>query len=146
MSSKIKPVSRMGVKLYPQVGNQCWRYALAHLLQVKPARVPDFSKNNDPDFVIKTRKWLNKYNKTILYVPSDEFYEKNEKIKYNPPEFPEGDCLACAEAIVDGKVEYHACLLRDGYQLEHPDSEIEITNVLGYFVIYDLCQKLPKLK
>jgi hypothetical protein len=136
----------MGVKLYPQVGTQCWRYALAHLLRLEPKQVPNFVKNDRPDFVIKTRKWLNKFGKTILFVDVNEFCEENLAIRYNTKHYPQGDCIACVETTVNGKTDYHAFLLRDGHQLEHPKSKSKVKDVIGYFIVYDLCQSKSRLK
>ncbi len=118
------------MKLYKQKTNDCWRIALCNLLHLSPAKVPHFVKKYKDDFIKETRKWLNERGKSLVYVPLCDFLESG--IKYNPPFFPEGRCLA----LMDSDDVSHACLMIDGELFEKGGRDY--SDIFGYFLVYDL--------
>lgn len=117
-------------KLYSQKKDDCWRITLCNLLQISPKKIPDFVKKYGDDFVIETRKWLNKKKKSIVYIPFSCFLESARK--YNCNFFPQGKCIA----ILDKEKDSHACLVVNGELLQKDDEEY--SKVYGYFIVYDL--------
>ena len=129
-----KRYSDMKVRLYTQKKDDCWRIALCNYLHISPKKIPHFVKKYDTDFVEKTRKWLNKRGKTLVYIQADKFLEAT-KVCYNPPMFPQGKCIAVLKRHKNDEAT-HACLMVNGRLYEKPGSDYR--KVYGYFIIYDI--------
>ena len=124
------------LKIYKQLNlNDCWRTAIANILQVEPIRVPHFVKKHKMNYIKKTREWLNvKHDKSITFIPIMEFLETG-KYKYNNNVFPQGKSIMMV--FTDNKcIDTHVFLCFDGELIENFDGQY--TNILGYFIIHDL--------
>ena len=130
-----------GVVLYEQVGGKCFSYAIAHVLKMHPSKVPDFAYGDDSNFAANAHDWLALRGKGMVFVPNREFYEieNGDGVAYNRKGFPSGEAIACVQTIEGGEDEYHAVYIRDGVLMLHPNSsDLTITKIIGYFVVYDL--------
>jgi hypothetical protein len=123
----------MKQKLNKQTKSNCWKIALSNLLNISPKVIPDFTKLYNNNFVIETRKWLNRQNKTIVYIPFELFLETGDP-KYNPKIFPQGKCIAF---LGKSNEDDHTVLMVDGELMENPSGET-YDNIWGYFIIYNL--------
>ena len=57
-------------KIREQLNNDdCWRTAIANILQLPVKSVPHFLKLYDKTYILETRKWLEKRGKGLVYIP-----------------------------------------------------------------------------
>lgn len=123
------------MKLYPQKNDDCWKISLCHLLHMSPKKVPHFVKLYGDDFVRETRKWLNKRNKVLIYVPFNEFLDSH--MNYNHSIFPQGKCIAVLKPRKHKEVKgNHACFMDNGKLLENDGNTYK--TIMGYFIVYNL--------
>ena len=116
----------------------CWRDAIGCILEIRPAKVPDFLKLYNDNYIDETRKWLKeKLNKSIIFVPANVFMETGV-MKLNPPVGPSGFSIGLMNMIGEGN--NHAVDCKDGmvYYDNGQERSLEYNHLEGYFLIYDL--------
>ena len=110
--------------------DDCFRMAIANILQIDPKKIPNFSIEHGNQFMHYAREWLNKMGKTITFCDIKSFLQCWD-VKYNNGFiFPQGMCIVA----FNGHVE----LMHDG-QIISSNGNNNNDSILGYFIIHDLC-------
>lgn len=122
------------------VEDDCFRVAIANILQVEPRKVPNFLAKYGDDYCLQAKKWLNKYNKTITYVPLTAFLE-TAACKYNGGAiFPDGYSIILLGR--DDRKQAHVEVAYDGKIISRPTQATpDYDEIIGYFLVYDLIPK-----
>ena len=121
------------------VKDDCFRVAIANILQIEPRKVPNFVAKYNDNYCLEAKKWLNKYNKTMTFVPFSAFLE-TAACKYNGGNiFPDGYCIVILKKNPDN---LHVEVAFNGKILSNPpDITPEYDAIMGYFIDYDLILK-----
>jgi len=120
-------------KLYNSIADDdCFRVAISNILNIHPRNIPNFVKLYKINFAQEARKWLNKRNKTITFIPFQCFLEADEE-KHNNPFFPQGICIAVISR--KNSTNHHAVFVDNGNMNDWCDN---IDEILGYYIIHNL--------
>ena len=117
---------------------QCWRYALACILNMSPKKVPNFVRNNSKDDDDRTRKWLKTHNKSMVYLPINLFMEVGIN-RANPLGGPDGYSIMII-TTTDPK-EDHAVIAKDGKFCYDPNTASiseDFQHPIGFYLIHDV--------
>ena len=117
----------------------CWKYALACILEIHPSKVPNFVTDKSKDDNDRTRAWLRKkFNKSILYIPINAFYESEDSDRRNPMGGPEG--YSILEIETEDENSNHVAIAKDGkFFFNSCNNEWKIfKHPIGFYIIHDL--------
>jgi len=120
----------------PLTTDDCFRTAIANMLQINPKKVPHFYKiHGENGYIKESIKWLNKHGKSMVYVPIGALLHGYGMDSNNNNIYPQGFCIA----IFYGDEVGHVELLYNG-KLQIGDSQLNkiYKSIEGYFIIYDL--------
>lgn len=117
--------------------DDCWRMAIANILQVKAKTVPHFLKEYGKNYIIETRKWLNKRGKSMIFVPISSFIGDDGWSDNGAQLYPDGCAIVWLSGV--GKDD-HVDVVIDGklhrYNIDHTYPSFDA--IKGYYIIYDL--------
>lgn len=124
-----------------QNSDMCWRYALACLLEINPQKVPNFVTEKSIEDTDRTRKWLReKFKKSMVYLPINQFMEVDRRFRNNPLGGPDGYSILILSTTLGDAVE-HAVIAKDGkfHYDPNPSSDMnEFKHPIGFCVVHNL--------